>query len=168
MSSPFKMKPGRGNMPKTGRGISPTLMSKSPMKQKDPKTRMTKGEAQEEINKVFSENSRRVAAEAVSKTDSISAADRARILDPKMSKKMAARIGNEAANKRRKQENIPTVTRATEAGSSGSIHGVKTKKKANIYYRNGQLEKDPKKSTVVTYSSLWSPSICALHLPQLS
>jgi hypothetical protein len=33
MNSPFKMKPGRGNMPKTGRGIPPTLMSESPMKQ---------------------------------------------------------------------------------------------------------------------------------------
>lgn len=33
MSTPFKMKPGRGNMLKTGRGISPVLMSKSPMKQ---------------------------------------------------------------------------------------------------------------------------------------
>jgi hypothetical protein len=33
MKSPFKMTPGRGNMPKTGRGIAPTLMSKSPMKQ---------------------------------------------------------------------------------------------------------------------------------------
>lgn len=33
MSTPFKMKPGRGNMPKTGRGIHPALMSCSPMKQ---------------------------------------------------------------------------------------------------------------------------------------
>lgn len=33
MKTPFKMTPGRGNMPKTGRGISPTLMSKSPMYQ---------------------------------------------------------------------------------------------------------------------------------------
>lgn len=33
MNSPFKMKPGRGNMPKTGRGIPPTLMCGSPMKQ---------------------------------------------------------------------------------------------------------------------------------------
>lgn len=33
MKSPFKMTPGRGNMPKTGRGISPALMSKSPMYQ---------------------------------------------------------------------------------------------------------------------------------------
>jgi hypothetical protein len=33
MKSPFKMTPGRGNMPKTGRGIPPTLMSKSPMYQ---------------------------------------------------------------------------------------------------------------------------------------
>lgn len=151
MSSPFKMKPGRGSMPKTGRGISPTLMCKSPMKQRDPKTGMTKDQARQEIDKVFSENTRRVAAEAVAKTDSISAADRARILDPKMSKKMAARVGNEAANKRRKQEKIPTVTRGTEAGSSGSVYGVRTKKKADVYTRDGQLEKDPKKSTVITY-----------------
>ena len=33
MKSPFKMTPGRGNMPKTGRGIAPTLMNCSPMKQ---------------------------------------------------------------------------------------------------------------------------------------
>ena len=33
MKSPFKMTPGRGNMPKTGRGIPPTLMSCSPAKQ---------------------------------------------------------------------------------------------------------------------------------------
>ena len=38
MKSPFKMTPGRGNMPKTGRGISPTLMSKSPMYQEIEKT----------------------------------------------------------------------------------------------------------------------------------
>jgi hypothetical protein len=33
MKSPFKMTPGRGNMPKTGNGIPPTLMNCSPMKQ---------------------------------------------------------------------------------------------------------------------------------------
>lgn len=33
MNSPFKMKPGRGNMLKTGRSIPPTLMCGSPMKQ---------------------------------------------------------------------------------------------------------------------------------------
>lgn len=33
MKSPFKMMPGRGNMPKTGNGIPPTLMCGSPMKQ---------------------------------------------------------------------------------------------------------------------------------------
>ena len=33
MNTPFKMKPGRGNMPKTGNGIPPTLMCGSPMKQ---------------------------------------------------------------------------------------------------------------------------------------
>jgi hypothetical protein len=36
MSTPFKMKPGRGDMPKTGRGLAPTLMCGSPMKQEDP------------------------------------------------------------------------------------------------------------------------------------
>jgi hypothetical protein len=38
MKSPFKMTPGRGNMPKTGRGIAPTLMNCSPMKQEVEKT----------------------------------------------------------------------------------------------------------------------------------
>ena len=33
MKSPFKMTPGRGNMPKTGNGIPPTLMSCSLLKQ---------------------------------------------------------------------------------------------------------------------------------------
>jgi len=33
----FKMKPGRGNMAKTGAGVPPTLMCGSPMKQTDPK-----------------------------------------------------------------------------------------------------------------------------------
>jgi hypothetical protein len=32
----FKMKPGRGNMAKTGAGLPPTLMCGSPMKQTDP------------------------------------------------------------------------------------------------------------------------------------
>ena len=41
MNSPFKMKPGRGNMPKTGRGVPPTLMSCSPMKQ-EPEVEYTK------------------------------------------------------------------------------------------------------------------------------
>jgi hypothetical protein len=35
MKSPFKMTPGRGDLPKTGRGINPALMGKSPMKQTD-------------------------------------------------------------------------------------------------------------------------------------
>lgn len=33
----FKMKPGRGNMAKTGAGVPPTLMCGSPIKQTDPK-----------------------------------------------------------------------------------------------------------------------------------
>lgn len=37
MNSPFKMKPGRGNMPKTGSGIPPALMTCSPMKQEPKK-----------------------------------------------------------------------------------------------------------------------------------
>jgi hypothetical protein len=57
MNSPFKMKPGRGNMPKTGNGIPPTLMCGSPMKQTDPKTDpksgMTKSQAREKIDTIF-------------------------------------------------------------------------------------------------------------------
>jgi hypothetical protein len=38
-NSPFKMKPGRGNNPKTGNGIPTQLMSGSPLKQKLPYTK---------------------------------------------------------------------------------------------------------------------------------
>lgn len=145
----YKQSPGRQSMPKTGRGISPTLMCGSPMKQKDPKTGMTKGQARKEIDDVFSENARRVAAEAVAKSDSTSAADNARLLDKNLSKKMAARKGNEAANTRRKQENIPQVVRGNEP-QSGNPGGVKFKK-PDTYTRAGKLEKDVKKKTVETY-----------------
>jgi hypothetical protein len=149
----FKQNAGRGIMPKTGRGISPTLMCGSPMKQTDPKSgrKMNKKEAGEEIDKVFSENKRRVAAEAVAKSDSASVASKARILDPKMSKKMAARKGNEAANETRKKEKIPQVSRGTSP-QSGNPGGVKFKK-PDTYSRDGQLEKDAKRSTVKTYRS---------------
>ena len=38
-NSPFKMKPGRGNNPKTGHGMPSQLMSGTPLKQKLPHTR---------------------------------------------------------------------------------------------------------------------------------
>jgi hypothetical protein len=147
----YKQKPGRGSMPKTGRSVPPTLMSgcKSPMKQKDPKTGMTKAEAGKEIENVLAENARRVAVEALAKSDSSAVASRAMTLDKTLSKKMAARKGNEAANKRRKQENLPLVTRGQQP-QSGLPGGVKFKR-PDIYSRDGQLEKDPKRSTVMTY-----------------
>lgn len=147
----YKQTPGRQSMPKTGRGLSPNLMCGSPMKQTDPKTgrKMTKSDARNEIDNVFSENKRRVAAEAVAKSDSTSVADKARLLDPNLSKKMAARKGNEAANKRRVKENIPTVSRGQQP-QSGNPGGVKFKK-ADVYSRDEKLEKDVKKSTVKTY-----------------
>lgn len=147
----YKQSPGRQTMPKTGRGLSPTLMCGSPMKQKDPKTGMTKAEARKEMEEVSAENTRRVAAEAVAKSDSTSAANSARLLDKNLSKKMAARIGNEAANKTRSKEKIPQVSRGTRP-QSGNPGGVKFKQ-PDIYSRDGQLEKDAKRSTVKTYRS---------------
>lgn len=57
MNSPFKMKPGRGNMPKTGRGIPPTLMCGSPMKQ-EPEVEYTKKQttAVDKFNKAIKTN----------------------------------------------------------------------------------------------------------------
>lgn len=139
MNSPFKMKPGRGNMPKTGNGIPPTLMCGSPMKQTDPKTGMTKEKAREKIEKTFSENSRRVAAEAMAKSDSTAAAKGAMIMGK--SKKMAGRIGNKAANETRKKENIPSVTQGHY--TSGN--------KADAYWRVGNLESDVSEKTAKAY-----------------
>lgn len=149
----YKQTPGRGNMPKTGRGMSPALMGKSPMKQTNPRTgrAMTKAQAGQEIDEVLSENMRRRGVEALAKSDSTAVADKARLLDPKMSKKMAARKGNEAANKRRQAEKVPVVLRGAEP-QSGNPGGVKFKK-PDVYFREGQLEKDPKRSTVKTYRS---------------
>jgi hypothetical protein len=52
MKSPFKMMPGRGNMPKTGRGLAPTLMCGSPMKQ----------ETEIELTRKFDEGKKKMAA----------------------------------------------------------------------------------------------------------
>lgn len=52
MKSPFKMTPGRGNMPKTGNGISPTLMCGSPTRQEgDPEYTKKHTTAVEKFNK---------------------------------------------------------------------------------------------------------------------
>lgn len=139
MNSPFKMKPGRGNMPKTGNGLPPTLMCGSPMKQTDPKTGMTKEKAREKIEKTFSENARRVAAEAVAKSDSTAAAKGAMVLGK--SKKMAGRIGNKAANETRKKENIPSVIQGHY--TSGN--------KADAYWRAGNLESDVSEKVAKAY-----------------
>lgn len=139
MNSPFKMKPGRGNMPKTGNGIPPTLMCGSPMKQTDPRSGITKAQAREKIEKTFAENSRRVAAETVAKSDSTAAAKAAMIIGK--SKKMAGRIGNKAANETRKKENIPTVVQGHY--TSGN--------KADAYWRVGNLETDTPENVVKAY-----------------
>ena len=143
MNSPFKMKPGRGDMPKTGNGIPPTLMSCSPMKQTDPKKKtdpksnMTKEEAGEKINSIFSENSRRVAAEAMAKSDSSAAAKGAMLVG--IAKREAGRMGNEAANITRKKEKLPTVMRGKSVSSGGVLNDPKNK---DVYTRVGQLESD--------------------------
>lgn len=77
------MKPGRGNMAKTGAGIPPTLMCGSPMKQekkKDPYSGKTRQELGNAINDWSDKNKERVAAEMVAKTDSSNVAKAALIL----------------------------------------------------------------------------------------
>jgi hypothetical protein len=136
------MKPGRGNMLKTGNGIPPTLMSCSPMKQEkpkktDPKSSMTKAQAREKIDSIFSENSRRVAAEAMAKSDSTAAAKGAMLLGK--AKKEAGRIGNEAANITRNKEKLPSVMRGREVSSGGVLNDPRNK---DVYTRMGKLESD--------------------------
>lgn len=154
MNSPFKMKPGRGDMPKTGNGIPPTLMSCSPMKQTDPKKKtdpksnMTKAQAGEKIDSIFSENSRRVAAEAMAKSDSTVAAKGAMLVG--MAKKEAGRMGNEAANVTRKKENLPSVVRGRSVSSGGVLNDPKNK---DVYTRAGKLESDVPTNVIKAYRS---------------
>jgi hypothetical protein len=141
MNTPFKMMPGRGNMPKTGRGLAPTLMCGSPMKQTDPKSGMTKEKARAKIDEITSENTRRVAAEAIAKSDSVNVAKSAMILGK--SPKMAGREGNKAANVTRAKANIPNVIQGHY--TSGN--------KGDAYWRAGQLEADVPKNVVKAYRS---------------
>jgi hypothetical protein len=140
----YKQSPGRMAMPKTGRGISPTLMCGSPMKQqkkKDPHSGKTRQQLNDEINNFGIENQRRVAAEAVAKSDSSAVASRAMKLDKTLSKKMAARKGNEAANKTRSKEKIPQVQRGSYA-NRGTGPNVGVKDTRDVYIREGQLDRD--------------------------
>ena len=140
----YKQSPGRKAMPKTGRGISPTLMCGSPMKQekkKDPYSGRTKQQLSDEINNFGAENMRRLAAETTAKSDSAAVASRAMKLDKTLSKKMAARKGNEAANETRKREKIPQVQRGGYANrGTGTNTGVKDTR--DVYMRDGQLDRD--------------------------
>jgi hypothetical protein len=139
MSTPFKMKPGRGDMPKTGRGLAPTLMCGSPMKQEDPRTGMSKAQARNKIDAITAENTRRVAAETLAKSDSTNVAKAAMVLGK--TPKMAAREGNKAANVTRTKNNIPNVVQGHY--TSGN--------KADAYWRPGQLESDIPENVIKAY-----------------
>jgi hypothetical protein len=139
----YKQTPGRGNGMKTGGGISPALMYNSPMKQqkkKDPYSGKTWGELGSEIENFATENKNRIASEMIAKSDSTSAANNAMKLDKTLSKKMAARIGNEAANKTRSEKKIPRVNRGkyTDGWPGMDIPS----KYGDAYSRAGQLERD--------------------------
>ena len=143
----FKQTLGRAAFPKTGKGMPPTLMSGygSPAKQTDPKRRMTKAEAGKELENISEENMRKVAAEATAKADSTSAAKAALILGK--SKKMASREGNKAANVTRANQGLPKVLQ-------GRFTSGRTDKSGNYldsYWRDNQLEKDAKSSTLKAY-----------------
>ena len=137
----YKQTPGRGNSSKTGAGLSPMLMGGSPMyqqKKKDPYSGKSWGELGSEIENFASENKKRVASEMIAKSDSTSAANNAMKLDKTLSKKMAARVGNEAANKTRSEKKIPRVNRGKY--TDGSY--MAPSKLGDTYTRSGKLEKD--------------------------
>ena len=138
----YKQSPGRQMMSKTGRGIPPTLMCGSPMKQekkKDPYTGQTKEQLGNAINEFSDKNRERVASEMIAKKDSATAANSAKMLDKSLTKKSLARIGNEAANKTRIEKKIPVVDRGRGVESGGVLNDPKN---PDTYTRRGKLEKD--------------------------
>ena len=146
----YKQTPGRGNSKKTGSGISPMLMGGSPMyqeKKKDPYSGKTFRELGSEIENFAAENKKRIASEMIAKSDSTSAANNAMKLDKTLSKKMAGRIGNEAANKTRSEKKIPRVNRGkyTDGGY------MTPSKFGDTYDRQGQLERDFPTSLVTAF-----------------
>lgn len=144
----YKQTPGRGNGKKTGGGLSPMLMSGSAMYQKkDPYSGKNFRELGGEIENFAAENKKRIASEMIAKSDSTSAADNARKLDKTLSKKMAARIGNEAANKTRSEKKIPRVNR----GKYTDGDYMTPSKLGDTYDRAGKLEKDFPKELIKAY-----------------
>jgi hypothetical protein len=138
----YTQKPGRGNDKKTGRGISPMLMGGSPMyqeKKKDPYSGKTRAQLGQEIEDFGAENKRRVASEMIAKSDSTSAAGNAMKLDKTLSKKMAGRIGNEAANKTRAEKKIPKVTRGRSVPLGAAYSDPKND---DAYWRDSALDRD--------------------------
>jgi hypothetical protein len=126
------------------------LMGGSPMyqeKKKDPYSGKTFRELGSEIENFAAENKKRIASEMVAKSDSTSAANNAMKLDKTLSKKMAGRIGNEAANKTRSEKKIPRVNRGkyTDGGY------MTPSKFGDTYDRQGQLERDFPTSLVTAF-----------------
>lgn len=148
----YTQKPGRGNDKKTGRGLSPMLMGGSPMyqeKKKDPYSGKTRAQLGQEIEDFGAENKRRVASEMIAKSDSTSAASNAMRLDKTLSKKMAGRIGNEAANKTRTEKKIPKVIRGKSVESGAVVNDPKNQ---DAYWRSSTLDRDFPTNLLTAYA----------------
>lgn len=136
MNTPFKMKPGRGNNPKTGYGIPTPLMQ-----QKNPKTKEgyanISGKSATKMNSEIEENKGRILIEAQAKSDSISAAGARKLSGG--NKFQQGMAGNKAANATRKAGGAHdmTVLRG-KSGGSGSFLS-----EGNVTYtRDKPVEKD--------------------------
>lgn len=125
----YKQTPGRGNGTKTGAGISPTLMSGSPMKQTDPK-KMTL---------------RELSIERGAKNDSIEASNKAGDV---FTKRQKAAIGNKAANITRKINDAPTTVVKTQVEGKKGFEDKYTRTPAKQMAKKSpmkQMDKMPMK-----------------------
>ncbi len=137
MNTPFKMKPGRGNNPKTGYGI-PT-----PLKQQNvnPKTKEryanVSSKSATEMDQVIQENKRRLLVESQAKADSTAAAGARKMSGG--NKFQQGMAGNKAANKTRIKGGAGDmmVYRGKSVGS-----GQVTSEGDTVYFRNKPVERN--------------------------
>jgi hypothetical protein len=125
----FNQTPGRQSFSKTGHGIPSPLMQKNKLT----------GAQTKAIEDLSDNNKMRVALEASSKTDSVSAYDMNKMQGH--TSKYSAKMGNKAANETRTKGGAPDMNVYKNTTNPGSKN-MDTSAGGDTYFRKGPVEKE--------------------------
>lgn len=130
----FNQKPGRQSFSKTGHGIPSPLMQTNKME----------GSQIKSVEDWSDKNKNRIALEATSKTDSVSAYNK-NIMEGH-TKKFAAKMGNKAANDTRTKGGAPDMNVYKNSSNPGSPYSDSSSM-GDTYFRKGSVETNPPRIT---------------------